>query len=116
MKSVQISSLELKNFRQFLNQKIDCSVQKGKNMIVIEGKNQSSTWGDRELISEDEADLDIILRFRTIKTHIAATDTFSISASTFPFKGVRIQMKIQDDDKTVDENIMKAMLLTGLKL
>ena len=39
MKSVQITALELKNYRQFIDQTIDFSVPKEKNLIVVEGKN-----------------------------------------------------------------------------
>jgi len=39
MQSVTIKSLKLTNYRQFVDQTIDFSTQKGKNIVIIEGKN-----------------------------------------------------------------------------
>lgn len=39
MKSVKIKSIELNNYRQFLNQKIDFKLKDDKNVLVIQGRN-----------------------------------------------------------------------------
>ena len=68
MKSVQIKTLELKNFRQFLDQKIDFSIKENKNIVVLEGKNgygksnifNAITWcffGTEEHLKPDESSL-----------------------------------------------------------
>lgn len=39
MKPVKIKSIELKNYRQFLNQKIDFILREDKNVLIIQGRN-----------------------------------------------------------------------------
>lgn len=39
MKPVKIKNIELKNYRQFVNEKIDFKLKAGKNVLVIQGRN-----------------------------------------------------------------------------
>jgi len=95
MKSVQIKTLELQNYRQFLDQKIDFSMKGDKNIIVLEGKNgfgksnifNAVTWcffGTEEHLKPDERSLPICnsKKFQQLKQGSSLETSVKITIET----------------------------------
>lgn len=95
MKSVVIKSLEMTNYRQFVDQKIDFSVGKDKNIIIIEGKNgfgksnifNAITWcffGMEEHLRPDDRALPICNSklFKNLKPESSSKTSVKVTLAT----------------------------------
>lgn len=95
MKSVTIKKIEIANYRQFVKQAVDFSTDKGKNIIIIEGKNgfgksnifNAITWcffGIEEHLKPDDRSLPICNTklFKDLKTNGAIKTSVKVILDT----------------------------------
>ncbi len=99
MKSVKIKSLEMNNYRQFINQKIDFSVSKDKNIIIIEGKNG---FGKSNIFNA------ITLCFFGVEEHLKSEKS---DPKAFPICNSKLFQKLKKGDST--QTLIKVSLDTS---